>query len=234
MKIKIFIAALCSLVVISCNKEVSKSDIKTTNDSLSYAIGVQVGTGLQRDSLKMNSDLIKLAINDVLSGDSTKIALKKEDMEKLFVALNKQMQEKKMNEMKSKGFENQALGEKFLANNKNQAGVKVTASGLQYKITQEGKGATPTLESTVKVHYKGMLLNGKVFDSSYDRGQPVEFPLNGVIKGWGEGLQLMKVGGKATLYIPAHLAYGEQGAGGLIGANETLIFDVELLDIVKK
>mgnify|MGYP000281519297 CR=1 FL=1 len=234
MKIKIFIAALCSLVVISCNKEVSKSDIKTTNDSISYAIGVQVGTGLQRDSLKMNADLIKLAINDVLSGDTNKIALKKADMDRVFQELNKQMQDKKMKEVQSKGAENKSLGDKFLENNKNQAGVKVTATGLQYKITQEGKGPAPTLESTVKVHYKGMLLNGKVFDSSLDRGQPVEFPLNGVIKGWGEGLQLMKVGGKATLYIPGNLAYGEQGAGGLIGANETLIFEVELLEIVKK
>lgn len=233
MKIKIFIAALCSLVVISCNKEASKSDIKTTNDSISYAIGVQVGNGLQRDSLKMNADLIKLAINDVLSGDSTKIALKKEDMEKLFVALNKQMQEKKMNEMKSKGAENKALGDKFLANNKNQAGVKVTPSGLQYKIIEEGKGAFPTEESIISVHYKGMLLNGKVFDSSYDRGEPAKFPLKGVVKGWTEGFQKLKVGSKAVLYIPGELGYGERG-NGPIGPNETLIFEVELLEIVKK
>ncbi len=232
MKIKIFIAALCSLVVISCNKEVSKSHIKTTNDSLSYAIGVQVGNGLKRDNIKVNADLVKSAILDFLA-DENNLALKKEDMDNLFQNLNKEIQEKKAVEAQTAGAENENIGKAFLEKNKSLPGVRVTPSGLQYKVTLEGKGASPKAENTVKVHYKGMLINGKTFDSSIDRGEPAEFPLNGVIKGWTEGLQLIKVGGKATLYIPSDLAYGDKGAGGLIGPKETLIFEVELIEIVK-
>ena len=123
-------------------------------------------------------------------------------------------------------------GEKFLAENKSKEGVKTTDSGLQYKITKEGTGKTPTAADTVTVHYEGKLLDGSVFDSSIKRGKPAEFPLNRVIKGWTEGLQLIKEGGKAILYIPSKLAYGASGTpGGPIGPNETLIFEVELIKI---
>lgn len=123
-------------------------------------------------------------------------------------------------------------GERFLAENKNKEGVKTTASGLQYKITQEGTGKSPAATDRVLVHYEGKLLDGSVFDSSIKRGEPIAFPLNRVIAGWTEGLQLIKEGGKATLYIPAKLAYGSSGTpGGPIGPNETLIFDVELIKI---
>jgi len=122
-------------------------------------------------------------------------------------------------------------GEAFLKENSTKEGVKTTASGLQYKITKEGEGKSPKATDTVLVHYKGTLLDGKEFDSSYKRNEPIEFPLSGVIPGWTEGLQLVKEGGKATLYIPGKLAYGPRGAGGLIGPNETLIFEVELLKV---
>jgi FKBP-type peptidyl-prolyl cis-trans isomerase FkpA len=122
-------------------------------------------------------------------------------------------------------------GEQFLAENAKKEGVKTTSSGLQYKHVKEGEGKSPKASDTVRVHYRGTTIDGKEFDSSYKRGEPIEFPLNGVIRGWTEGLQLMKEGGKAMLFIPSALAYGERGAGGAIGPNETLIFEVELLKV---
>ncbi len=122
-------------------------------------------------------------------------------------------------------------GAAYLKENASKEGVKTTASGLQYKILTEGTGKAPAASSTVKVHYKGTLLDGKEFDSSYKRGEPIEFPLGGVIRGWTEGLQLVKEGGKIQLFIPSQLAYGSRGAGGLIGPDETLIFEVELLQV---
>ncbi len=122
-------------------------------------------------------------------------------------------------------------GEAFLTENAKKEGVKATASGLQYKVVKEGTGKQPTAANTVKVHYRGTLIDGKEFDSSYKRNEPIEFPLNGVIKGWTEGLQLMKEGSKYQLFIPSSLAYGKRGAGDLIGPDETLIFEVELLEV---
>jgi len=244
MKLRVTIASIAILTFAFVSTSSAKQTVKFTNqvDSLSYAIGVQVGNGLKRDNIKVNADLVKSAILDFLA-DENNLALKKEDMDNLFQNLikeiqdkeiqDKEIQEKKAVEAQSAGAENENIGKAFLEKNKSLPGVRVTPSGLQYKVTLEGKGASPKAENTVKVHYKGMLINGKTFDSSIDRGEPAEFPLNGVIKGWTEGLQLIKVGGKATLYIPSDLAYGDQGAGGLIGPKETLIFEVELIEIVK-
>ena len=177
----------------------------------------------------INPDALAAAMKDIFAG--AKPQLTDEEVQQVMQDFQKKMMAKQMAAREEGLAKNKGEGEKFLAENKKKEGVKTTASGLQYKVIKDGTGKTPKATDTVKTHYRGTLINGTEFDSSYKRGEPAEFPVNGVIKGWTEALQLMKEGAKWQLFIPSNLAYGERGAGQAIGPNATLIFDIELLDI---
>jgi FKBP-type peptidyl-prolyl cis-trans isomerase FklB len=192
-------------------------------DSFSYMVGISIGYSLKTQKIdSMNTALIAKGMEDVLKKDSVATVQ----------AANMYINEYLTKLQEKSSAENLVNGKLFLAKNKTVAGVTETPSGLQIKVIQEGTGKSPLETDVVRCHYIGKLINGDVFDSSYERGQPAEFTLNGVISGWTEGLQLMKEGGKYELYIPSELAYGEQGAGQVIGPNETLIFEIELLEVI--
>jgi FKBP-type peptidyl-prolyl cis-trans isomerase len=197
------------------------------DDRISYAIGYDITERL-KDSFDINPGLFLKGMQDSLAGE-TSMTLEK--MQETLMEFQAMAQQKQMEAQGKKAGENKAAGEAFLAENKAKEGVKTLASGLQYKVITPGTGASPDLNDKVKCHYQGSLINGQVFDSSYQRNEPAVFPVNGVIKGWTEALQLMKVGAKWMLYVPADLAYGDQGAGNVIEPGSTLIFEVELLEI---
>jgi FKBP-type peptidyl-prolyl cis-trans isomerase FklB len=198
-------------------------------DKVSYSIGLDIGSTLKRQLIDVKPELLERGIQDGLSGQ--KPLLNEEQIKEVMSTFQKDMLAKQAEAKKAAGEKNGAEGSKFLAENKKKDGVKTTASGLQYKVEKEGTGPVPKASDTVKVNYRGTTIDGKEFDSSYKRGEPATFPVGRVIKGWTEALQLMKVGSKYKLWIPANLAYGERGAGADIGPNSTLIFDVELLGI---
>lgn len=203
--------------------------LKTDSDKLSYVLGMDIGNFLKDVPREIDFDIFVRGIKDTYSGRI--MLLTEEEALKIKQDFVREIQTEaiqKMNMLKEK---NKRDGEVFLAENKKKRGVITTSSGLQYEVLKKGAGASPKLEDRVKVHYSGKLIDGTEFDSSYKRSEPVTFPLNGVIQGWGEGLQLMKVGGKSRLFIPSSLAYGEQGAGQQIPPNSVLIFEVELLGI---
>jgi len=197
----------------------------------SGSIGVSIGKNLKDQKVEIQTDILVKGLLDAYTGAKTQLTEK--EMGDVLAQFQQEIMAKAQEEAAKKGGENKSKGEKFLADNKNKPGVKTTPSGLQYTVISEGTGPKPTASSTVKVHYTGKLIDGTTFDSSVDRGEPIEFPLNGVIKGWTEGVQLMSKGSKYKFFIPSDLAYGDRGAGNAIGPNETLVFEVELLDIVK-
>lgn len=205
---------------------IPKPAMKTGIDSLSYSLGLSLAQFYKQQGItKVNTVLVSKAINDALTGGKTLL-----NEEQMNLCITNYLQ--KMKTDKSSG--NRKAGEAFLASNKTKAGVVTLPSGLQYTIIKEGTGPKPAITDTVKCHYHGTLIDGTVFDSSVDRGQPAEFPVGGVIKGWVEALPLMPVGSKWKLFIPSELAYGDNQAGPTIGPGSTLIFDVELLEIVNK
>ncbi|MBC7570257.1 MAG: FKBP-type peptidyl-prolyl cis-trans isomerase [Spirosoma sp.] len=206
--------------------------ISSPQDSISYSIGLFMAQSLKQNGMTdLNSALVTQGLQDAMKGGSTRLS-----MEQASTIMNayqqKQFAVKNAESMKESA-ENKKIGDEFLTANKAKAGVTTTASGLQYSIEKEGTGPKPTSTDRVKVHYAGKLLDGTEFDSSVKRGQPAEFGVTQVIKGWTEALQLMPVGSKWKLYIPSDLAYGDRGAGADIKPGSTLVFDVELLDIVK-
>lgn len=196
----------------------------TLEERFSYGLGLRMGTDFKERGYAVEPELLMQGLQDALDGKEPLMTM--EEAQAAMMELQQISQKKAAEEKKVEG-------DTFLAENAKKEGVKTTDSGLQYKELQAGTGATPTADDKVKVHYKGSLLSGQEFDSSYKRGEPATFGVGQVIKGWTEGLQLMKEGSKYQFFIPADLAYGDQGAGRAIGPGETLIFEVELLEIVK-
>lgn len=205
---------------------------KNQKDKVSYIIGMDIGTNLKKQSIDINPEILLKGIKDGLSGN--KPLMTDQEMKDTIAGFQREMQAKQEEVNKKMGDKNKKEGEVFLAENKKKEGVVTLASGLQYKVIKKGSGKKPKATDTVTTHYKGTLIDGTEFDSSYKRGQPVSFPVNGVIAGWTEALQLMEEGAKWQLFIPSLLAYGERGAGPQIGPNATLIFEVELISVQEK
>ena len=237
MKIKVLIISFIAMAIAlgSCSKSaIQGAKMKTNEDSLAYAFGIVNYNALMADSLELDPVIVAKAM---LDGKAGKPVMSDEVARSFIMVFINQREadraaaeaEKNKVEFKDYIAENEA----FLAKNKEKQGVTTTESGLQYEVVKMGTGAKPTAESTVKVHYTGTLIDGTKFDSSVDRGEPAEFPVSGVISGWTEALQLMPVGSKFKIYLPESLAYGSSGAGEQIKPYSTLIFEVELLEIVQ-
>ena len=201
--------------------------IETDQEKLSYSMGIFFGQTVIRQEMEIDIPAFMQAVEDVLNKNEKKIS--DEEMQKIINTYQKKEQDDRI----AKSDNDKSDGKKFLAENKKREGVTVLPSGLQYKIIENSEGEKPLADSRVIVHYRGTLINGTEFDSSYARGEPIELGLNQVIKGWQEALQLMSVGSKWQIVIPSELAYGERGAGRAIGPNSTLIFDIELISIKK-
>jgi FKBP-type peptidyl-prolyl cis-trans isomerase FklB len=203
--------------------------LTTQKDKFSYALGMNIGTNLRKQALPVNVDLIARGLRDADAGKKT--LLTEDEAKSVMMAVQVEYRQQQQEKMKQEGEANKKEGTTFLAANKAKDGVVTLPSGLQYKILKAGAGPKPAATDTVSVNYRGTLINGTEFDSSYKRGQPATFGVTGVIKGWTEALQLMPVGSKWQLFIPSDLAYGERGAGADIAPSATLIFEVELLSI---
>lgn len=201
------------------------AEIKTDKQKLSYALGAYFSQGIAQQNVDMDIPAFLQAIEDVLNESDLK--LNEQEIQTVLM----QYQEKLNSERSNAADANKAASEKFLAENKTKEGITTLPNGIQYKVIKEGSGPKPKSDSEVQVHYHGTHINGEVFDSSYDRGEPITLSLTQVIKGWQEAVPLMNVGSKYQFYIPAELAYGDRGAGSSIGPNEALIFDIELLGI---
>lgn len=221
-------AAVVASMMFGTTALAQDSEMTTFEQRASYAIGLTVAQGMSQDQIGMELDveMFSRALGDVLGGKE--LALNDQEIGEIF----NEMRQNIAAMAEAKAEETKAAGVAFLEENKGKDGITTTASGLQYRVITAGDGATPTADQTVEVHYTGKLLDGTKFDSSYDRGTPAQFPVGGVIKGWTEALQLMKVGSKWEVWIPSEIAYGARGAGEDIGPHEVLNFEMELLGIV--
>lgn len=204
-------------------------DLETEKNRISYSVGYQVGGDFRRQGMDINPEILVRGVQDALN--EVEPAMSKEEMRQTLVDLQKRITAANEENKRTQAEKNLTEGKNFLSANASKDGVTVLPSGLQYLILTEGEGAPPKATDVVTVHYRGTLIDGTEFDSSYRRNQPATFALNRVIPGWTEGLQLMKPGAKYKLFIPPDLAYGERGAGSRIGPNATLIFEVELLEV---
>lgn len=221
---------LCLLFASVANAtDFARQHLKSDKNKTSYAIGVRTGQNLASQKLTLDVQAVTAGVEHALRGDKKILLTDKEITDIL-----QKFQQGRRKELEQLGDKNKKVGEEFLAANAKKKGVVTLKSGLQYKVLVQGKGATPKKTDTVVTHYVGTLIDGKEFDSSRRRGAPATFPVTGVIAGWVEALQLMPVGSKWMLYIPAQLAYGARGAGQLIGPHAALIFEIELLEIKKK
>lgn len=228
MKLR-WIAALGIVLLASQVNAGEKLVLKDQKDKVSYSMGINIGSNLKRQSVDINPDALIQGVKDALSGGKT--LMTEQEVNETIMTFQKEMIAKQQARLKELGEKNKKEGEAFLAENKKKEGVITLPSGLQYKVIKEGDGKIPKLTDTVTIHYRGTLIDGTEFDSSYKRGQPATFPIKGIIAGFSEALQLMKVGSKWQLFIPSNLAYGERGAGDDIGPNTTLIFEIELISI---
>jgi FKBP-type peptidyl-prolyl cis-trans isomerase FklB len=216
---------------VAAAKPLKAGDLDSQKKKVSYAIGLDIGKNFKERAMDIDMEILIQGLRDAQG--SGQPLLSSEEIQKVMTQFQQDMMKAEQEKRMGQAVVNKAKEEAFLKENAQKPGIKVTASGLQYRVISTGTGPLPKLTDTVKVHYRGTLLDGSEFDSSYKRNQPAVFPINGVIKGWTEALQLMKVGSKWQIFLPASLAYGEQGAGQVIGPNSTLIFDVELLGIEK-
>ena len=206
--------------------------LKNQKDRASYIIGMEIGKTFKKQSIDIDADILTRGIKDAISGE--KPLLTEQEIQETMAAFQKEAMAKQMELAKALGEKNKREGEAFLVKNKEKGGVKTLPSGLQVLVIKAGTGKKPNINDSVTTHYRGTLIDGTEFDSSYKRGQPVTFPVSGVIAGWTEALQLMEEGAKWQLFIPPNLAYGERGTGDVIGPNATLIFEIELISIQEK
>lgn len=213
-------------------KTTQELKLATQKDKVSYAIGMNIGMSMKKDSLDVDPNVLAQGLKDALSG--AKALMTDAEANSVMSNLRTQMMKKKEAEALQASETNKQAGQQFLATNKSKEGIVTLPSGLQYKILKAGTGPKPTATDTVVCNYRGTLVDGTEFDSSYKGGEPATFPVNQVIKGWTEALQLMPVGSKWQLFIPPDLAYGERSPGGAIGPNSTLIFEIDLLSVQEK
>jgi FKBP-type peptidyl-prolyl cis-trans isomerase len=232
MKIKFVIILFGVLFLAHPVQAQDQEVLKSKKDKMSYSMGVDIGRTLKSQDLDVDPEILAKGLKDALT--ERKLLMNDQEMTDTLTTFKEEFLAKKREETKKMGEQNKKEGEAFLSANKKKAGVVTLPSGLQYQVIKPGTGKKPKATDTVTVHYRGTLVNGKEFDSSYRRGKPVTFPVNGVIRGWVEALQLMQEGAKWQLFIPSDLAYGQRGAGPDIGPNATLVFEVELISVGEK
>ncbi len=229
MLISLMLSMGLSVAAQAQDDQAMPAELDTEAKQFSYVVGMDVGNSLKDLGADLDVDTVIMAIRDVMEGEE--LLLNETQANELKQAFFQKRQQEAAEQAQAQAEANREKGEAFLAENANKEGVKTTESGLQYEVIEEGSGDNPAASDRVTVHYTGTLIDGTVFDSSRERGQPATFALNQVIPGWTEGLQLMKEGAHYKFYIPSELAYGERGAGDVIEPGSTLIFDVELLEV---